>query len=80
MTRAGVALLVAVVFISVAAPWLAPNPPDRQFNTYFYAPPTSLHWSAGERFFQPFILFIYYGKLIDRTWIYLSKSKNCVYH
>jgi len=54
MTRAGVALLVAVVFISVAAPWLAPNPPDRQFNTYFYAPPTSLHWSAGDgTYFYP---------------------------
>src|SRR5512138_893639 len=47
MTRAGVALLVAVTFIAVAAPWLAPNPPDRQFTTYFYAPPTTLHFDAG---------------------------------
>ena len=54
MTRAGVALLVAVVFIAVAAPWLAPNPPDRQFNTYFYAPPTTLHLDAGEgTYFYP---------------------------
>ena len=45
MTRAGVALLGAVVFISLAAPWLAPNPPDRQFNTYLYAPPTHIHAS-----------------------------------
>ena len=48
MTRAGAGLLVAVVLIAVAAPWLAPNPPDRQFNTYFYAPPTSLHFGAGD--------------------------------
>jgi peptide/nickel transport system permease protein len=47
MTRAGVALLVGVVFIAAAAPWLAPNPPDRQFNTYLYAPPTSLHFDAA---------------------------------
>ena len=54
MTRAGVVLLVAVVFIAVAAPWLAPNPPDRQFNTYFYAPPTILHLDAGEgTYFYP---------------------------
>ena len=54
MTRAGVALLVAVVFIAFAAPWLAPNPPDRQFNTYFYAPPTTLHFEGGEStYFYP---------------------------
>ena len=54
MTRAGVALLIAVVFIAVAAPWLAPNPPDRQFNTYFYAPPTTLHFDSGEgTYFYP---------------------------
>jgi peptide/nickel transport system permease protein len=48
MTRAGLALLIAVAFFAVAAPWLAPNPPDRQFNTYFYAPPTNLHFDAGD--------------------------------
>ena len=54
MTRAGVALLIAVVFVAVAAPWLAPNPPDRQFNTYFYAPPTTLHFDAEEgTYFYP---------------------------
>jgi len=46
VTRAGVTMLVAVAFIAVAAPWLAPNPPDRQFNTYLYAPPTTLHFDA----------------------------------
>jgi len=54
VTRAGVTMLVAVAFIAVAAPWLAPNPPDRQFNTYFYAPPTTLHFDAGdEMYFFP---------------------------
>jgi peptide/nickel transport system permease protein len=54
MTRTGLALLIVVVFIAVAAPWLAPNPPDRQFNTYLYAPPTSLHFNAGDgTYFYP---------------------------
>src|SRR4026209_1103233 len=54
MTRAGLALLIAVVFIAIAAPWLAPNPPDRQFNTYLYAPPTSVHFDSGEgTYFYP---------------------------
>jgi peptide/nickel transport system permease protein len=54
MTRAGLALLIAVVFIAVAAPWLAPNPPDRQFNTYLYAPPTTLHFDADHgTYFYP---------------------------
>jgi peptide/nickel transport system permease protein len=48
MRHAGRALLVAVVLVAVAAPWLAPNPPDRQFNTYLYAPPTPLHVDAGD--------------------------------
>jgi peptide/nickel transport system permease protein len=43
----GRALLVAIVFVAIAAPWLAPNPPDRQFNTYFYAPPTRVHLFGG---------------------------------
>ena len=43
MKTAGRALLIAIVFVAVAAPWLAPNRPDRQFDTYLYAPPTSLH-------------------------------------
>ena len=54
MTRAGLTLLVAVVFIAIAAPWLAPNPPDRQFNTHLYAPPTTLHFDAGDgTYFYP---------------------------
>ena len=40
---AGRALLILVVFVAVAAPLLAPNPPDRQFDAYLYAPPTRIH-------------------------------------
>jgi ABC-type antimicrobial peptide transport system permease subunit len=54
MTRAGLVLLLAVVLIAVAAPWLAPNAPDRQFDTYLYAPPTTLHFDAEEgTYFYP---------------------------
>jgi len=40
MRAVGGVLLVLIVFVAVAAPWLAPNPPDEQFDTYLYAPPT----------------------------------------
>ena len=54
MTRAGMALLIAVLFIAGAAPWLAPNPPDRQFNTYLYAPPTTVHFDVDRgTYFYP---------------------------
>lgn len=54
MTRAGLALLIAVLFIAGAAPWLAPNPPDRQFNTYLYAPPTTVHFDVDRgTYFYP---------------------------
>jgi peptide/nickel transport system permease protein len=54
MTRAGLALLVTVVLVALAAPWFAPNPPDRQFDTYLYAPPTQLHFDAGDgAYFYP---------------------------
>ena len=42
MKRAGYALLVFIALIAVAAPWLAPNPPDRSFTDALYAPPTRL--------------------------------------
>jgi len=47
MKAAGRTLLIGIVFIAAFAPWLAPNPPDRQFNTYFYAPPTRVHLFGG---------------------------------
>ena len=43
MKAAGRALLIAIVLVAVAAPWLAPNPPDRQFDSYLFAPPTRIH-------------------------------------
>jgi len=52
--RAGVALLVAVVVVAVAAPWFAPNAPDRAFAGLLNAPPTLVHvWDGGPR--APFI-------------------------
>jgi peptide/nickel transport system permease protein len=40
---AGRVLLVVVAIVAATAPWLAPNPPNRQFDAYLYAPPTPLH-------------------------------------
>ena len=54
MRRAGVALLVAVVVVAGAAPWFAPNAPDRAFAGLLNAPPTLVHvWDGGPR--APFI-------------------------
>jgi peptide/nickel transport system permease protein len=54
MTTAGRVLLAIVVFIAVAAPWLAPNPPDRQFSTHLYAPPIAVHlFGAQGSYFYP---------------------------
>jgi peptide/nickel transport system permease protein len=55
MRRAGLTLLVLVALVAVAAPMLAPNPPDRTFSDLLYAPPTSLH--AG---------YIYPQRLVSR--------------
>lgn len=53
MKVAGRLLLAFVVFVAIAAPWLAPNAPERQFNTYLYAPPTHLHLDGGGLYFHP---------------------------
>lgn len=47
MKGVGRTLLLVIVLVAAFAPWLAPNPPDRQFNTYFYAPPTRVHLLGG---------------------------------
>ncbi len=47
MRRAGLTLLALVAFVAVAAPWLAPNPPDRVFSDLLYAPPTRIHVGSG---------------------------------
>ena len=50
MKRAGQLLLAIVVLVAAAAPWLAPNPPDRVFDDLLYAPPTRLRLLAPEGF------------------------------
>jgi peptide/nickel transport system permease protein len=47
MKRAGQVLLGIIVAMAVAAPWLAPNPPDRMFADLLYAPPTPIRLAAG---------------------------------
>ena len=58
MRRAGLTLLALVAFVAVAAPWLAPNPPDKTFSNLLYAPPTRIHiglrpeaWGLGPYIF-----------------------------
>jgi peptide/nickel transport system permease protein len=41
--RTGVALLGLIVVVALAAPWLAPNPPNHRFDDLLYAPPTRVH-------------------------------------
>jgi peptide/nickel transport system permease protein len=43
--RAGRILLGLVVLVAAAAPWLAPNPPDRTFAELLYAPPTPIRFT-----------------------------------
>lgn len=43
MKGVGFALLVLMALVAVAAPWLAPNPPDRRFPDQLFAPPTPVH-------------------------------------
>ena len=47
MRRAGLVLLALVALVAVAAPWLAPNPPDKAFSNLLYAPPTRVHVGVG---------------------------------
>jgi peptide/nickel transport system permease protein len=50
---AGQALLIAIVLVAVAAPFLAPNSPDRQFDAYLFAPPTRVRVDSGGAYFYP---------------------------
>ncbi len=72
MRRAGQLLLALVAVVALAAPWLAPNPPDRSFAGFLYAPPTPVRVfrdppsrSSGEasRLRTPFI---YPQRLVNR--------------
>ena len=62
MRRAGRLLLALVALVALAAPWLAPNRPDRSFTEHLFAPPTPV------RLFQegPTIPFIYALRLVNR--------------
>lgn len=62
MRRAGLALVALVALVAVAAPWLAPNPPDRGFAQRLYAPPTAIHVFDG----GPRSPFIYQQRLVSR--------------
>jgi len=53
MKRAGRWLLALVALVAVAAPWLAPNPPDRSFSNSLYAPPTRVHVVAWKPVIYP---------------------------
>src|SRR5262245_58842826 len=61
MKRAGLWLLAAAVLVTVAAPWLAPNPPDRRHPDSLYAPPTPIHVFDG----APRAPFIYPQQLVN---------------
>jgi peptide/nickel transport system permease protein len=43
MRHAAWSLLTVIVVAALAAPWLAPNPPNRRFDDLLYAPPTRIH-------------------------------------
>jgi peptide/nickel transport system permease protein len=47
MRIAGAVLLGLILLAACAAPWLAPNPPNRRFADLLYAPPTRIHVSDG---------------------------------
>jgi peptide/nickel transport system permease protein len=61
MKRAGLWLLAAAVLVTIAAPWLAPNPPDRRHPGSLYAPPTTVHLFDG----APRAPFIYPQRLVN---------------
>lgn len=61
MRRAGLALLLVVVFSAVAAPWLAPNDPNVRFRDLMYAPPTPVHLFGDDA-----TLYIYAPRLVSR--------------
>jgi peptide/nickel transport system permease protein len=62
MKRAGLWLLAVAVLVTIAAPWLAPNPPDRRHSRSLYAPPSTIHVFDG----APRAPFIYPQRLVNR--------------
>jgi peptide/nickel transport system permease protein len=62
MRHVGRVLLALVLLVALTAPFLAPNPPDRTFTEFLYAPPTRVHiWHDGLA--APFI---YQQRLVSR--------------
>jgi len=53
--RAGLTLLALVAFVAVAAPWLAPNPPEKTFSNMLYAPPTHVGFGLSALGFGPYV-------------------------
>lgn len=53
MRGAGHALFALVILAALAAPWIAPNPPDRTFADRLYAPPTPVHFGLRGPFIYP---------------------------
>jgi peptide/nickel transport system permease protein len=47
MRTAGAVLLGLMLLAALAAPWLAPNPPNERFSDLLYAPPTWIHVGDG---------------------------------
>ncbi len=62
MRRTGLILLALVAIVAAAAPWLAPNPPERRFDGHLYAPPTRIHLFQG----GPRAPFVYQSRLVSR--------------
>lgn len=54
-TTAGIALIVAIAIAAVAAPFLAPNAPNEQFEDRSYAPPMRLHVIGDAGLAAPFV-------------------------
>jgi peptide/nickel transport system permease protein len=53
MRTAARAVLAAWIAAAALAPWLAPNPPNRQFDRRAYAPPTRVHVISSTGSLQP---------------------------
>jgi peptide/nickel transport system permease protein len=56
MRRAGACILGALVLAAAAAPWVAPNPPDRRFGDHLYAPPTPIRFDGTSLYIHPLTL------------------------
>ena len=72
MKRFGFALVAVTCLAALGAPWLAPNPPNRQFRELMYAPPTAIHVYDG----GPAAPFIYRWDLVSRIERRFAESRG----